>query len=92
MFGDWGWIDDRTNEQELRLENWLKGLNKSRLVIVELGAGRAVPTVRYKSESIFRNLNCNFIRINPRDFEGPNGTISIKAGAMEGLEEIFSNI
>jgi hypothetical protein len=56
-----------------------------------MGAGRAVPTVRFKSESIFREYSCNFIRINPRDYDGPAGTISVEENANSGLEMIFSN-
>jgi len=89
MFGDWDWIGNRTNEQEKRMKKWLLGLDKSKLVIVELGAGRAVPTVRFQSESIFQSFKCNLIRINPRDYDGPQGIISIKANAKEGLEGIF---
>ena len=51
MFGDWGWDGSRTEEQERRFADWLRGLSgEARLVILEFGAGTSVPTVRYQSE------------------------------------------
>jgi len=49
-----------------------------------LGAGLAVPTVRYECEKAGGNL----IRVNPRDTDAPRGSIVIAAGAMEALQEI----
>jgi NAD-dependent SIR2 family protein deacetylase len=48
MFGDWNWVDRYAEAQLTHLETWLRGVE--RLVVVELGAGRAVPTVRRFSE------------------------------------------
>lgn len=68
MFNDSEWISDRTDHQMDNLEQWINlNLNKS-IVIVEVGAGTSVPTVRYMSESILKNhhkLPCHLIRINP---------------------------
>ncbi len=57
-----------------------------------MGAGHAVPTVRMQSQQVFRSLNANFIRINPRDYDVPEGGISISLGAQEGIERIFEKI
>lgn len=62
MFDDYDWIDDRTDLQQERMERWLSRV--SRLVVVELGAGKAIPTVRMLSEKNGPRI----IRINPRDF------------------------
>jgi hypothetical protein len=53
-----------------------------------MGAGHAVPSVRLQSQSAFRKLKASFIRINPRDFDVPEGAISLPMGAREGLERI----
>ncbi len=65
MFGDGEWLPARTDEQETRLARWLQGV--SRLVVVELGAGRAVPTVRRFSE----RFGPRVIRINLREPQIP---------------------
>jgi NAD-dependent SIR2 family protein deacetylase len=87
MFGDWGWISHRTGKQGERLSQWLETLNNrnSNLVIIEIGAGNAVPTVRTLSENIAMNLNAKLIRINPSDSEVPKGHISVSEGALEGI-------
>ncbi len=90
MFGDWNWIANRSSEQSSRYHQWLNKLQSvnANLLIIELGAGHAVPTVRLESQSVFRSHNAEFIRINPRDYEIRNGGISIPLGSKEGLERI----
>ena len=83
MFGDGDWISGRTTVQEQQYEHWLSQC--SSLVVIECGAGTAVPTVRYQSEQ----LGCTLIRINPRESQGPPGCISIPTGAQEGLSGII---
>ena len=94
LFGDWSWISDRSGAQSNSLHQWLNSIliNKQKLVIIEIGAGEAVPTVRMKSESIAAHYNATLIRINPRDFNVPAGHISIKANAAEGINAIFENL
>lgn len=71
MFGDWGYIGHRQEEQYKNYEQFRKDLENSqqKLLIIELGAGTAVPTVRYESERSFNNRRwkADFIRINPSD-------------------------
>lgn len=85
MFGDGQWSDERTARQESHLETWFT--QSARFCVVELGAGKSVPTVRRFSESILRSGG-SLVRINPRDSDGPPGTISLAAGALAGLEGI----
>ena len=91
MFGDWNWLPQRTDDQQQRMHTWLENIrqNNAQLVIIELGAGEAVATVRYTSESITSHYNGKLIRINPRDYHVPPGHISIPAGALEGIEGIM---
>lgn len=84
MFGDYQWIDARTSAQVERYQSWQRQIRSGDLVVIELGAGKAVPTVRWESESQRGQL----IRINPRDPDVPAGGISIARGALEALEEI----
>ena len=54
-----------------------------------MGAGLAVPTVRYKSQQTANNINSTLIRINPRDYDVPKGAIGIPLGAKEGINRIL---
>ncbi|MDR2789006.1 MAG: NAD-dependent deacetylase [Candidatus Accumulibacter sp.] len=82
MFGDGGWLAQRAEEQEKRFMAWRE--RAARPVIIELGAGKAVATIRRMSE----RMKLPLIRINPRDPEVPAGQIGIKAGALATLEAI----
>lgn len=83
MFDDYHWIETRQQEQYGRLKNWLNTYKK--IAVIEIGAGTAVPTVRYFSEKFSPHL----IRINPRQFDLPNrGGIAIKETAYEGILKI----
>lgn len=93
MFGDWEWISHRTEGQEIRFGIWLNRVKNEnlKLVIVEIGAGTAVPTVRWTSEKIASQLNATLIRINPRDYEVPSSRhISISLGGLEAIKKITS--
>ncbi len=90
MFGDVSWIADRSHAQQGRFSQWLRELEKrsAQLTVIELGAGTAVPTVRYMSERAAKRLRGNLIRINPREFDGPEGCFGLAAGALEGIRQI----
>ncbi|HEV3261083.1 MAG TPA: Sir2 family NAD-dependent protein deacetylase [Gemmataceae bacterium] len=88
MFGDMGWDGVRTTAQAARLDAWLREVGGSRLVIVECGAGTAVPTVRHTSESLAVLRGALLIRINPRESTVPAGHIGLAMGALEGLRTI----
>ena len=88
MFGDWHWIPRRTADQERRFSAWLGQAAGPKLVIVELGAGSAVPTVRITSERVASRSGATLIRINPREPQVPHGHIGIAANALEALEAI----
>jgi NAD-dependent SIR2 family protein deacetylase len=90
MFGDGGWDDARTAAQERRFEAWLAGLAAARapVAVIELGAGTAVPSVRLQCERLAQRFGVPLIRVNPREAEGPPGTISVIGGARETVEKI----
>ena len=88
MFGDWGWIGDRSNRQQRRLQSWANDLGTlENCVVIEMGAGKVIPTTRLMGED-FQRSGATLIRINPRDSDGPSGTISIATGAKDGLQAI----
>ena len=92
MFGDWNWISERTHIQHKKLLQWREGLSGKKLVIIECGAGTAVPTVRYMSEKFLDMFNAVLIRINKREPQVPHGSIGINEGALDTLSKIDSII
>lgn len=90
MFGDWSWVHHRTEEQGRRLSMWIDRIisDGGRLVVIEAGAGTAVPTVRYESERRAEETGGKLIRINPRDYHAPGGHLSLPMGAADGIDLI----
>ena len=87
MFGDSCWLDERTAAQRDRLEELVEEVKGRRLLVVELGAGTAIPTIRWTSERLGRGDGC-VVRINPREPEIAPPHLSIAAGALEALTAI----
>ena len=57
-------------------------------MVIECGAGKAIPTVRWKCEQFGGRL----IRINPRDCEVSEGQIGLPMSAEEALQKINAEI
>ena len=62
------------------------------LAVVELGAGKAVATVRMTSEGVVRGAKATLIRINPRDYDVPADHIGIPFGACEGIRRVIESM
>ena len=95
MFGDWSWNGSRSQRQNERLAQWLRSIADEgrRLVIVEMGAGTAVATVRYQSEQVARKTRGVLIRINPRDTMVPPGPhLALPTGAAAGIGAIYASL
>lgn len=88
MFGDSGWDDARTEAQHRRFSRWLRG-RSGPVVVIELGAGLSVPTIRLASERLVRGVGATLVRVNPREPEVPRGQIGLRAGALEALTGIL---
>lgn len=88
MFNDYFWVSDRTDAQERRLENFLHQINRQSAVIIELGAGMAVPTIRHLSMHLGKILAGTVIRINPREAKIPSPHLSLNLGSLEALAGI----
>lgn len=85
MFGDWGWLDERTRAQQRRLDGWRAGVK--RLLVVELGAGTQVPTVRWFGES----LGVPLVRINLRQPEVVGArAVGLPMGAEAGVDALWN--
>lgn len=94
MFGDWFWNQRRTEAQGRRFSLWLQSLRENNLplAIVEIGAGRSIPTVRSTSEYVADLHDAPLIRINPRDPEVPAGHLSIPLGGAEGVRKVLESL
>ncbi|MDQ1362248.1 MAG: hypothetical protein QG652_108 [Pseudomonadota bacterium] len=65
MFGDAHWLQSRARVQAARQDRWLA--RAQRPVVVELGAGAAIPSVRRFSEWVVHRYGGRLIRINVQD-------------------------
>jgi NAD-dependent SIR2 family protein deacetylase len=82
MFGDWGWVGLPYEKQQQRLASWISTVSK--LVVVEVGAGRALPTVRRFGERFSAQ---RLIRINLRESTtSPAHGVGFEATAVAALK------
>jgi NAD-dependent SIR2 family protein deacetylase len=91
MFGDGSWLESRTAGQMHRYDQWLGKVNLDEMAIIEIGAGNAIPTVRFNSERL-ASKGATLIRINPDDPQGPRGTIQLRTSALEALSRIDARL
>eukprot|EP01119_Soliformovum_irregulare_P022883 TRINITY_DN7900_c0_g1_i2.p1 TRINITY_DN7900_c0_g1~~TRINITY_DN7900_c0_g1_i2.p1 ORF type:complete len:248 (+),score=71.63 TRINITY_DN7900_c0_g1_i2:494-1237(+) len=86
MFGDWGWVSD--GDEGIRWTYWNETARKissqgAKVVVLEIGCGKNVPTVRWNSETMSKTFpNIKVIRINP-DFHLADG---IDASKFQGIQ------
>jgi NAD-dependent SIR2 family protein deacetylase len=87
MFHDSDWIAERYDRQAARLHAWLEQVRRP--VVVELGAGMHIRTVRSFAQRTVLQHQGSLIRINPRDAEtGTLPGVGLAAGALQALEAI----
>ena len=91
LFGDWHWNDIRASYQSRLYEAWKKKNRNKKIVVIEVGAGTAIPTVRLEGEHIANeHPKATLIRINPREYrvDGQN-QYSVPLGGLEGIKPSF---
>lgn len=87
MFNDWVWMSSRTDNQQMAQTIWKKKTNQR--VVIELGAGVDIPTIRHASQA----QGCPVIRINTRHPQLPKDAgISLQMGAKEALRAIAEEL
>ncbi|GAB3000629.1 SIR2 family NAD-dependent protein deacylase [Saccharothrix stipae] len=90
MFGDWSWVDGPSRRALDALAQWRRAQGRRTqerrgLVVLELGAGLAVPTVRRQAE-LAAAASGALIRINPREPQVRHGHgVSLPMGALEAI-------
>ncbi|ABB30640.1 Silent information regulator protein Sir2 [Geobacter metallireducens RCH3] len=88
MFGDYGWVSDRSARQQRNFDEFLADTRGGRLVVVEMGAGTAIPTIRYLTEELGSRSEALAVRINPREPQIRAPHLSLPCGAREGVAAI----
>jgi NAD-dependent SIR2 family protein deacetylase len=87
MFGDAAWAPGRSDAQQARFADWLAG--SRRPVVVELGAGTEVATVRRFSDRFAPDV----IRVNPVDCVPPAaGGVGIAQGAEDAIARLAAMV
>lgn len=80
MFYDSDWIGARSDAQDERFAAWLATLRRP--VVIEIGAGTLVPSVRRQGEA----LGVPLIRINPREPEvRGKSDVALPMGALDAV-------
>ena len=88
MFGDGAWIARRSEAQQQRYRDFLAACRGTKTVVIEMGAGTAIPTIRAASERLGTSHQATVIRINPREPRIDPPHLSLPCGAVEGLNGI----
>ncbi len=87
MFGDATWLPERTARQAQRTRSWLAGIRRP--VVVELGAGTAIPSVRMFGDHLRHHHGARLVRINLREpaVKDP-ADVGLALGALEALQRL----
>ena len=98
MFEDWKCNHEPMALAEQRQDFWLERLQQQGLrpVVIELGAGTAIPSVRHFAQARCREfaaLGARLIRINPSEYSVPGPEhVGIQLGALEALGAIHQRL
>ena len=84
MFDDWHWAEQRARAQRAKQASWLAQVRRP--VVIEIGAGTAIPTVRHFSRRVVEQHGGPLIRINARDAAVERAQdVGLEAGALAAL-------
>jgi NAD-dependent SIR2 family protein deacetylase len=88
MFGDGAWVPRVKHAQQGHYQQWLSAVRGRRLMVIEVGAGKAIPTIRRLGEDLVAQGSATLVRINPDASDADEGAIPIRMGALEALTRI----
>ena len=87
MFDDWAWNDTLREQQAQRCRSWLDGVRRP--LVIEIGAGMDIPTVRHFSQRVVLQHGGSLLRINPREAQiGELPGVALAGGALACLAAI----
>jgi len=73
MFGDGFFNESRVLQQNGKFKQWLKSVKNLNVVILEIGVGSTIPTIRNFNDNYSKkNNNVTLIRINPLEYKVSN--------------------
>ena len=82
----------RSDEQGQLLEGFLTKSRYGKTVIIEIGAGETIPTIRNISRQLLNNQS-KLVRINPQEKEEINkNTIVLSGKALDTLQQISQSL
>ena len=88
MFGDYSWVSKRSAIQDENFDDFIQHNRNNPMVVIEMGAGSAVPTIRHLSEKLGQQQKTQVIRINPREPQIRAPHFSFCGGAVDILTQI----
>lgn len=88
MFDDYDWVDARSKAQSRRLDQWLAQAGK--LVVLEIGAGASVPSVRSFGQYLRKHFDATLVRLNPDATPSDRypADMVLPCGALAGINAI----
>lgn len=92
MFGDDSFVPEARRVQMDRYATWAASVRGRRLVVIEVGAGNAIPTVRRVGEDLVERGLATLIRINPDVSGADESVIPIRLRALEALNHISEQL
>ena len=92
MFGDASFVPEVRRVQQDRYAAWAASVRGRRLVIVEIGAGTALPAIRRVGEDLVERGLATLIRVNPDADRSDEPAIAIKLRALEALNHISEQL
>ncbi|MCA1927836.1 MAG: NAD-dependent deacetylase [Calditerrivibrio sp.] len=92
MFGDYGWLGERSSLQHRRFDEFMGRIKDERIVIIEVGAGTAIPSIRHMSESLCHRYDGFLIRINLRESFIPSSISEKGIGFSDGAASVIEKI
>ena len=88
MFRDFTYLNTRSKAQEANFQEFLSKNKGQNFLVIEIGSGPHVQTIRMKTRMIKSAYGAKIIRINPKDYTIKPPHIGIPQGALEALTEI----
>jgi len=87
MFNDCSWLDSRERQQSSAVDHCLQ--QAANPVVIELGAGTAIPSVRNFTQRVVQYRNGRLIRINPTEsVVSSTEDVGLPLTALQGLRVI----
>ncbi|CAH7356004.1 NAD-dependent protein deacetylase of SIR2 family [Vibrio chagasii] len=95
MFDDWSYVSTRENTQAIRYSKFKNALqdNYKKGVVIEIGAGSKIPTIRFMAEACARDCQLTHIIINAEDdsnrYQRAKNSIFLVGDAEEIIKELL---